>query len=36
MPLDDRFVDTDAIARDLAVEYTEFTIAGTRLVYARR
>ena len=30
------YVDMEAIARDLAVEYTETTIAGRRLVYACR
>lgn len=27
------YIDYDAIARDLAVEYSETTIAGTRIVY---
>jgi hypothetical protein len=27
------YIDTDAIARDLAVDYAETTIAGTRYVY---
>ena len=30
------YIDTDAIARDLAVEYSELTIAGKRFVYACR
>jgi len=30
------YIDYDAIARDLAVEYSETTIAGTQLVYACR
>ena len=30
------YIDTDAIARDLAIEYSEVTIAGKRLVYACR
>lgn len=30
------YIDYDAIARDLAVEYSETTIAGTHLVYACR
>jgi len=27
------YIDTDAIARDLAVDYTEMEIAGVRLIY---
>ena len=27
------YIDTDAMARDLAVDYSEATIAGTRLIY---
>lgn len=30
------YIDYDAIARDLGMEYTETTIAGTSIVYARR
>ncbi len=30
------YIDTDAIARDLSVEYAELTIAGKRFVYACR
>ena len=30
------YIDTDAIARDLSVEYSEISIAGTNLVYACR
>ncbi len=30
------YIDTDAIARDLAVEFSEITIAGEGLVYACR
>jgi len=30
------YIDYDAIARDLAVDYSEITIAGTRYVYACR
>ena len=30
------YIDTDAIARDLSVEYSELTIAGKRFVYACR
>ncbi len=30
------YIDHDAIARDLAVEYSELTIAGKRFVYACR
>ena len=30
------YIDADAIARDLAIEYSEITIAGKRLVYACR
>jgi antirestriction protein len=30
------YIDYDAIARDLAMDYTETTIAGTKLVYACR
>ena len=30
------YIDYDAIARDLSVEYSEITIAGTRYVYACR
>jgi len=30
------YIDTQAIARDLAVDYSEITIAGQRFVYACR
>ncbi len=30
------YIDTDAIARDLSVDYSEITIAGTNYIYACR
>ena len=32
----ERYLDYDAIARDLGMDFTETTIAGERLIYACR